>query len=340
VPAFTAVRLNAVTYPVEADEQSQLEAIGAEFGVIEGQQTDEIINAAAKCDALLVVSAKVPRAVIERLERCRVIARLGAGTDRIDVEAATRRGIVVTNVPDFCLNEQAEHTLALLLAFARRLPYMIDAMRRGDSAARHHPDVHRLAGRTVGLVGFGASAQAVARRAAPFDLRSLAWVRNPDKYRERAAALGVQLRELDELLAESDFVSIHLPLVDETRHLLDARRLARMKRNAVLINTARGAIVDEAALIEALRNKRIAGAALDVFEGIDVFALPGAPPPHQLFDLDNVILTPHCAGSSVESTRESKVRGAANAVDVLLGRRPRYIVNPQVTPRFPLEDAP
>ena len=216
---------------------------------------------------------------------------------------------------------------------------MTAAMRRGDWSARHHPGVHRVAGRTLGLVGFGASAQVVARRAAAFDLRLLAWARRPDKHRETANALGVQFRELDQLLAESDFVSIHLPLVDETRHLLDSRRLALMKPSAVLINTARGAIVDEAALVEALKNRRIAGAALDVFEGIDVFALPGQPPPHPLFDLDNVILTPHCAGSSVESTRESKVRGAANAIDVLLGRRPRFIVNPQVTPRFPLEDA-
>lgn len=339
--SFSVVRLNAVTYPVDPDERSQFDAIGAEFHAIEGQQPEEIIAAASACDALLVVSSKIPSTVVERLERCRVIARLGAGTDRIDVESATRRGIVVTNVPDFCLNEQAEHTMAMLLAFARRLPYMTDAMRRGDWSARHHPGVHRLAGRTLGLVGFGASAQAVARRAGAFDLKLLAWARHPDKYRDRAAALGVHLRELEQLLAESDFVSIHMPLVDETRHLLNSRRLALMKPTAVLINTARGAIVDEAALVEALRNKQIAGAALDVFEGIDVFALSGQPwPPHPLFDLDNVILTPHCAGSSVESTRESKVRGAANAVDVLLGRRPKFVVNPQVVPRFPLEGAP
>lgn len=338
--SFTAVRLNAATYPVEPDERSQFEDIGAEFRAIEGQQAQEIIAAAGDCDALLVVSAKIPRAVIECLERCRVIARLGAGTDRIDVESATCRGIVVCNVPDFCLNEQAEHTLTLLLALARRLPSMTAAMRRGDWSARHHPGVHRLAGRALGLVGFGASAQAVARRARAFDLKLLAWARSPDKHADRAAELGVQLRDLDQLLAESDFVSIHLPLVDETRHLLDARRLALMKPSAVLINTARGAIVDEAALIEALANERIAGAALDVFEGIDVFALPGRPPSHPLLDLDNVLLTPHCAGSSVESTRESKVRGAANAVDVLLGRRPRFVVNPQVAPRFPLEGTP
>ena len=140
-------------------------------------------------------------------------------------------------------------------------------------------------------------------------MRLLAWVRSPAKYESVAKTAGVALVELDHLLGDSDFVSIHLPLTSDTRHLLDARRLALMKPTATLINTARGAIVDEAALIESLQHKRIAGAALDVFEGIDVFALDGGPPNHPLLALDNVILTPHCAGSSVESTRDSK--GAA-----------------------------
>jgi lactate dehydrogenase-like 2-hydroxyacid dehydrogenase len=144
------------------------------------------------------------------------------------------------------------------------------------------------------------------------------------------------LVEWDTLLRESDFVSVHLPLNPQTRHLIDSRGLALMKPTAVLINTARGAIVDEAALVAALKQQRIAGAGLDVFEGIDVFALTGGPPEHPLLKLDNVILTPHCAGSSVESTRESKIRGVRNAVDVLEGRWPRYVVNPAVQPRFPL----
>lgn len=332
-----AVRLNAVTYPVEEAERVELARAGVELIKVEGQEPDEILAAAADCDALLVVSSRVPRSVIEKLSRCRVIARLGAGTDKIDVAEATRRGIVITNVPDFCLNEQAEHTLALLLAFARRLPFMMEAMRSCNWSARHHPGVHRLAGQTLGLVGFGASAQAVAQRAAAFGLRLLAWVRSPEKYQDIAQQTNVELVPLDRLLAESDFVSIHLPLCDETYHLLTAERLARMKPTAVLINTARGAIVDEAALVETLRQRKIAGAALDVFEGIDVFALPGTPAAHPLLELDNVILTPHCAGSSEESSLDSKIRGARNAADVLLGIRPRFVVNPDVIPRFPLQ---
>jgi D-3-phosphoglycerate dehydrogenase len=333
---FRAVRLNAVTYPIDAAERAELERCAASLVEIEGQQPDEIVAAAADCDALLVVSSRVPASVIERLGNCRVIARLGAGTDRIDIDAATRHGIVVSNVPDFCLNEQAEHTLALLLAWARRLPDMTAAMRRGDWNARHHPGVHRLAGQTLGLIGFGAGARAVAVRARPFGLRLLAWARNPAKHQADAAAAGALLVDLDHLLGESDFVSVHLPLTPETRHLLDARRLGLMKPTAALVNTARGALVDEAALVDALRQGRIAGAALDVFEGIDVFALPGAAPRHPLLELDNVILTPHTAGSSVESTRESKVRGVRNAVDVLLGRWPAHVVNVEVRPRLPL----
>jgi D-3-phosphoglycerate dehydrogenase len=335
-----AVRLNALTYPIEPGERIVLEEVGAELVAVEGQYPDEIVAAAADCDALLVVSSRVPGAVIEQLTRCRVIARLGAGTDRIDVEAATRAGIVVANVPDFCLHEQAEHTLALLLAWARQLPYMTNAMRRGDWSARHHPAVHRLAGRTLGLVGFGASARGVASRARALELHLLAWVRDPAKYQAAADSLGVTLVGLDRLLEESDFVSVHLPLVPETRHLLDADRLARMRPTAVLINTSRGGVVDELALVAALKAGRVAGAALDVFEGIDVFALPGHPPAHPLLELDNVLLTPHCAGSSVESTLDSKIRGARNAAEVLKGQWPRYLVNPGVRPRHPLVRVP
>jgi D-3-phosphoglycerate dehydrogenase / 2-oxoglutarate reductase len=336
---FQAVRLNAITYPVEPGERAELARVGCEFTGVEGRNSDEILAAAADCDALLVVAAYVPTAVVEGLTRCRVISRLGAGTDRVDVEAATRCGIVVANVPDFCLNEQAEHVMALLLAFARRLPWMTAAMARCDWSARHDPAVHRVAGRTLGLVGFGASARAVAERARGFGLRLLAWARSPDRHRAAADRLGVELTDLDRLVNDSDFVSVHVPLAPDTRHLIDAGRIGRMKPTAVLINSARGPVIDEAALVEALRQKRIAGAALDVFEGIDVFNLPPeslAARTHPLMGLDNVILTPHCAGSSVESTLDSKLRGARHAAAVLEGKWPAAVVNPDVRPRFPL----
>lgn len=331
-----AVRLNSTTYPTGPEEYAEMARAGAELIEIEGQTPEEIIAGAEDCDALLVVSSKVPLSVISRLTKCRVIARMGAGTDKIDIDAATERGILVTNVPDFCLNEQAEHTMTLLLSFARRLPYMMQSMAQFHWTARSHPGVHRIAGRTLGLVGLGASAQVVARRAAAFDLKVQAWVRNPAKYQEIADQLQVSLVPLEILMAGSDFISIHLPLTPSTHHLLSAELLGLMKPTAVLINTARGAIVDEAALIKLLQDEKIAGAALDVFEGIDVFAMPGTPADSPLLNLDNVILTPHCAGSSVESSLESKIRGARNAADVLLGIWPRHVVNPEVEPRVPL----
>lgn len=332
--SFRAVRLNATTYPVDPCEQQELSRAGAELIAIERPEDDPA--AIESCDALLVVSAYVPAALIDRLQNCRTIARLGAGTDRIDIAAASRRGIVVSNVPDFCLNEQADHTMTLLLAMARRLPFMQQAMRQGNWSARNNPQVHRIAGQTLGLIGFGNSAQAVARRAASFGLRLLGWARNPQKHQATAAACGVELVPLEQLLTSSDFVSLHLPLTGETRHFLSAQRLRLMKPTAVLVNTSRGAVIDEAALIEVLRERRIGGAALDVFETIDVFAPPGPPPAHPLLELDNVLATPHCAGSSVESTYESKRRGATHAADVLLGRWPPHVVNAGVIPRFPL----
>lgn len=333
---YLAVRMNAETYPVEPAEEQALTQAGAALVSIEGQDPVDILAAARDCDALLVISSYLPAAVINSLTRCRTIARLGAGTDRIDIDAASRKGIVVSNVPDFCLGEQADHTMALLLSMARRIPYMQDAMRRGQWTARQHPGVHRLAGRTLGLVGFGASAQAVARRAAAFGLRLQAWTRTPANHQAQALALGVQFAPLDEVLSASQFVSIHLPLTPDTRGLLGAQQLARLSQDTVLINTSRGAIVDEAALVDALQRRAIGGAALDVFSGIDVFAAPGTPARHPLLELDNVIATPHCAGSSVESTLESKVRGARHAAQVLQGRWPDHVVNPAVAPREPL----
>ena len=207
--SWRAVRLNSGTYPMEPDERQVLAQAGIEVTGIEGQWDADVLDAARDCDALLVVSSYLPASVITQLTRCRTIARLGAGTDKIDVDVATQCGIVVSNVPDFCLGEQADHTMALLLSFARRLPFMQQSMRQGDWTARQHPGVHRIAGQTLGLIGFGASAQAVARRAAGFGLKLLAWTRSPANYSETAAMLGVTMVSLDKLLDRSDFASIH-----------------------------------------------------------------------------------------------------------------------------------
>lgn len=339
---YHVVRLDAGLFPVNESEA----ALNVQYGLdpieVEAFAQEEIIPRIADCDALVVVSSALPTAVIESLNRCRVISRRGIGTDKIDVETATRAGILVTNVPEFCSGEIADHTIALLLSLARKVPRMSQAMDEGawSRARKESLSNQRLAGRVLGLVGFGGGAQAVARRAKPFGLRLLATRRNLAASRHDAAELGVEMVDLDTLLAESDYVSLHLPLDAETYHLLDEAKLRKMKPGTFLINTARGAIVDEMALVAALSEDRLAGAALDTFEHIDVFSGREGRPDHPLLGLDNVVLTPHIASESVQAQWDVAKGSVENLVSVLSGRWPlsENIVNPRVVPRVPLSD--
>lgn len=332
------VRLNAETFPVTEFEREACAAAGLKPIGVEASGRD-ILAVAADCDGLFVVAEALPAEVIEGLARCRVISRLGAGTDKIDVAAATRRGIVVTNVPDFCVEEQADHTLALLLALVRKLPQMDRAMREGKwSAGRQEcRSIRRFDGRTLGLVGFGRSARAVARRAAGFGFRLLATRQRMNPEDHEARALGVELVSLERLLGEADYLSLHLPLHEHTRGLLSRERIFAMKPGAYLINTARGALVDETALAEALRSGHLAGAGLDTFHEINVHG-PEGPPRHPLLELENVLCTPHVAAFSVEAFRDVGRGAVENVVAVLSGRwpPPDRIVNPQVTARRPV----
>jgi D-3-phosphoglycerate dehydrogenase len=256
------------------------------------------------------------------------------------VEAATAKGILVTNVPYFCVEEQADHTMALLLSLARRIPKMSQAMYEGAwSRARYltHQN-QRLSTQVLGLIGFGNSARAVARRARGFGMRILATRRNMNAPSQEAKELGVKLVDLDTLLAESDYVSLHLPLNRETYHLFDDATLRRMKPGAFLINTSRGAIVDEMALVAVLREGRLGGAGLDTFEQINVHTADEGRPNHPLLELEDVVLTPHVAAGSVQSAQDVATGGVQNVAAVLSGHwpRPENIVNRGVVPRFPL----
>jgi phosphoglycerate dehydrogenase-like enzyme len=279
--------------------------------------------------------------VIEVLARCRIISRLGIGTDKIAVEAARRRGILVTNVPGCFSEEMADHTLAFILALARKFPQMQRAMLDGAWSRSRSLSIHnhRLSGCTLGLVGFGDSARLVAQRARVFGMRLLATRRDLLAPQQQAQALGVQLVDLDTLLAESDFISLHVPLNADTYHLLDSARIRKMKPGAVIINTARGAIIDENALVDALQTGQLGGAGLDTFEYIDPFTGVDHIQDHPLLHLDNVILTPHVAALSEEAMREVSKGGIENLVSVLSGFWPQAdrIVNAGIEPRYPLE---
>ncbi len=346
---YRVIRLNAMLGPVSAFEADQYRLHGLAPIQVEANTPEEIIPHVQDCDALFVVSTSLPTSVVESLDRCRVISRMGLGTDKIDVETATAKGILVTNVPTFCVEEQADHTMALLLSLARQIPAMSKAMRTGTFHAAHLATRknQRLSTQTLGLVGFGNSARATARRARGFGMRILATRRHMLPQSDgtapadpEAEALGVQMVDLDTLLAQSDYVSLHLPLTKQSYHLFNDATLRKMKPGAYLINTSRGAIVDETALVAALREGRLGGAGIDTFEGINIFDPNEAPPVHPLvlLEMDNVVLTPHVAAGSIQAGCDVARGATENIAAVLNGRWPplENVVNPEVVPRFPL----
>jgi D-3-phosphoglycerate dehydrogenase / 2-oxoglutarate reductase len=329
--SWQIVRLNSETGPMTAREHEILAPLGARIVEIEGASDGEVLSAARDCDALMVISAYVRATVIEQLTRCRVISRLGTGVDKIDVAAATRRGIFVTNLPDFCTNEVADHTLALLLAAARQLKLFESATRQGR-VPRDVREMHRLAARTLSLIGFGRIGRAVATRAKGFGMRILAC--DPALSPEVAADAGVVAVDLPTALTEADYLCLLCPLTAATRRMLSLPEFRQMKPTAVLVNTGRGELVDEDDLVTALREGLIRYAALDVYGVVDVFAPGGFATDHPLFSLPNVLLTPHVSAYSEESLVEQRVGGAEAVVQVLTGNWPRHPVNPRVTPWF------
>lgn len=301
-------------------ERSILAAGDGELIVAPAGDLETLTRLAANVDAIMTNWAKVPEPVIAASARLKIVSRLGIGLDNIDVAAATRRGIMVTNVPDYCLIEVAEHALALLLALARKVAYYHYETMQGRYQLQSGPTLRRLAGQTLGIVGYGAIGRALAPLAQGVGLRVVATGRRrPDDL-----AAGIGWATLDALLAESDYVSLHLPLTPETKHLIGAAQLARMKPSAYLINTARGGLVDQVALAAAIEQGRLAGAALDVQD----------PEPPDLsrppFNDPRVIVTPHAAFVSVESLQNLRSRVATQVIDCLHGRRPENVVNPAV----------
>jgi D-3-phosphoglycerate dehydrogenase len=298
-----------------------LGAIGADVQLAAQPTSDEILKVAADADALLVTYAKITGEMIGRLTRCRIISRFGIGVDNVDLAAATQAGIVVTKVPDYCIDEVSDHAMALLLALVRKIPSSNAQVHAGRWEMRAVVPIHRLRGTVLGLVGFGRIPQLVAPKAKSFGLRVIAF--DPFAPPELFAREGVEQVNLAQLLAQSDYVSIHAPLLPETRDLFNADAFRQMKPTAYLVNTARGPIVDEGALARALDAGQLAGAALDV--------MPQEPPVGSpLFGRDNVIITPHTSFYSEESLLELQRKAAQEVASVLTGNVPKNPVNPEV----------
>lgn len=287
---------------------------------------DPLAAADRAADALVILCGivGVPAAAIERLRATRLVMRCGAGVDTVDIAAAARRGIWVANVPDYCMDEVADHTLLLLLAAMRRLRHMTQQVAEGRWLDLELPVVRRLSGRTLGLVGVGRIGERVATRASGFGLRVVA--HDPRLDTERAAALGIEAVDLPVLLSASDVVSLHLPLTQDTRHLLGAETFALMRPGTVLVNTSRGGLVDLDALRAALESGVVAAAGLDVLDGE-----PQPPLDHPLLADPRVIVTPHVAFYSVDAQADLGRRVADEVERVLAGQPPTSLVPPPAT---------
>ncbi len=306
-------------HPDIEEEKKLFARIGVELIWAQTKEEKEILLACKEADGLLNQYALMTRRVLENLPRCKVIARYGVGVDSIDLRAATDLGIVVANVPDYCIDEVAIQTVTLLLSLIRKTVFFDQKVRSGQWDFRQGMPIYRIRGKTMGLVGCGKIGLEVAKMMSSMGVRVMAF----DPYLQKASG-GIELVDLDTLLKESDFISIHCPLNESTRHLIGEKAIHQMEKRPLIVNTSRGPIIDEMALIEALKGGLVSGVGLDVLEK--------EPPDPQspLLEMENVIFSPHVGFYSEESIRELNRRTAESVADVLLGKWPRSVVNREV----------
>ena len=315
-------RTVVIAYPGFGDiriEEEMLSAIDANVVHLSNLDTPASREIVEQAEALMVTVQPVPAELIASMERCRIISRVGTGLDAIDIDAATKHGVWVTYVPDYAVDEVSTHAIASLLAHARGFPRLLESTRRGEWGNKVVAPIRRLQGQTIGVVGFGRIGRAVGSKARGLGLEVV--VHDPYLDSLPPESSDAKLVDWETLLRTSDYISLHVPLTDGTRHIINPDSLSSMKPTAFLINTARGALIDEDALFQAVRAGEIAGAALDV--------LSAEPPPadHPLLHEDRIWITPHSAWYSEESMEDMRTRGAEEVVRVLQGQKPRSPVN-------------
>ena len=300
-------------------EAAVMAEMGAELRDYHCQTEDEVIAVAADCDALICQFAPITRKVIESLDKCKVIVRYAIGVDNIDVAAAEEHGIYVCNVPDYGIDEVSNHAIALLLDCAKKLTYLAGQVKQGNCSYTTVKPLYRMEGKTLGLMGFGRIPRLVAKKMAGFGVHIIAY--DPMMNEEQARKLGVTPVSFDQLLQESDYLSVHCPLTADTHHLFNQAAFRAMKPTAIFINTARGAVVNEEDLIHALEQGEIAMAGIDVTETEPI------PVDHPLLKLDNAVVTPHAAWYSEEAVQSLQLKAAQEAARVLMGQPPLNPVN-------------
>ena len=310
-------------WPSTDPERAVIEAGGADLTVAPAGDEDTLTELARDADAIMTCFAKVTERVVRAAERCVVISRYGVGVDNIAVDTATDLGILVTYVPDYCVDEVSDHVIGMMLGWNRRIVmHNDDTKRNGWGNAGLGFRMMRLRGKTFGVVGFGRIGQAAAQKAKAFGMHVIA--NDPFVDAAAMAAAGVEKADIDDLLARAHVVTLHSPLIPQTANMMGAAQFDRMRADAFLINCARGGLIDEDALYDALASGKIAGAGLDVL--VDI-----APPlDHRIIQLDNVIVTPHTAFFSQEATLELEERAAAEVIRVFDGKMPDNLVNPAV----------
>jgi D-3-phosphoglycerate dehydrogenase len=322
------VYISDFDYPDNEIEKSVLEPIGARVIGLQCKTGEGLAELAGDADAILQQYAKIPRSTIEKLARCKAICRYGTGVDIVDVEAAYEHGMVVTNVPDYALDEVADHSIALALMLVRRIPWYAEATRAGKwHWSESKGPIQRLRDSTWGLIGFGRIARNLARKVRAFNFRIVSY--DPYVSQGFMATFGVEKVELDALLVQSDVVDVMCPHTPETEHLVNEAALRKMKKTAVLINCARGKIVDNRALYRALSEGWIAAAGLDDTEEEPAKLESWKPADNPLFSLQNCFITPHVAYVSEGSLQECRRVAAGNAKAVLLGKTPPDLVRPK-----------
>ena len=307
-------------FPSLDPAKAALARIDPELRMAKSASSEDILAVARDADAILVTYAKLSGDLLRQLTRCKAIGRFGLGVDNIDVKTATELRITVTYVPDYCMQEVSDHAMALLLALARKVPLSNKLVQSGRWEMPAVAPLHRLEGQVLGLIGFGNIPRALAPKAKAFGLKVI--THDPFVSKEVLAAAGVDGVSIDNLLARSDFISVHSPLTPATRGLVNAAAFAKMKQGALIVNTARGPLIDEPALIAALDSGHLGGAALDV---VTTEPLAKDSP---LIGRDNVILTPHTAFYSVEALVELQTKCASDVARVLSGEKPVYPVRP------------
>ena len=318
-PKFLVIHTDPDLHPLDSPLRARLEELGARIVPISGGP-DDFERAAADADAILNADFRLTAPLISRLTRCRVISRFGIGVDNIDVAAATARGIPVANVPEFCTEEVANRALALMLACACQLIPLDRRVRERTWRVGKLPESVQIEGQVLGLVGFGRIARAVARRALAFGMKVIAY--DPYLAPSEISSAGAAPSDFEDVLSKSDFLSLHAPLTAETHHLINAETLRLVKPSAILINCARGGLVDEPSLVEALRDQRLARAGLEVLEKEP----PSSDNP--LLNMDQVVFTPHSAAHTKKALQRVREVAVDAVVRVLKGERLLHVVNP------------